>query len=78
METNYQRLTQRNVSQMRSKEQRLQELENMIEDGMLVFIDKPFYAKDHQCWCVYQKDGEIVQTLFTTEEQAKNYKALKR
>lgn len=53
---------------------RLAELEDRIEDGTLVFIDEPFYAKGHQCYGVYQKNGDIVQTLFTTEEQAKNYK----
>lgn len=49
---------------------RLAELEDRIEDGTLVFIDEPFYAKGHQCYGVYQKKGDIVETLFTTEKQA--------
>lgn len=53
---------------------RLAELEDKIEAGKLVFIDEPFYSEERQCWGVYQKSGDVVQTLFTTEEQAKHYK----
>lgn len=53
---------------------RLAELEDKIEAGKLVFIDEPFYSEERQCWGVYQKSGDIVQTLFMTEEQAKDYK----
>lgn len=53
---------------------RLAKLEDKIEAGKLVFIDEPFYSEERQCWGVYQKSGDIVQTLFMTEEQAKHYK----
>lgn len=53
---------------------RLAKLEDKIEAGKLVFIDEPVYSEDRQCWGVYQKSGDIVQTLFITEEQAKHYK----
>lgn len=54
---------------------RLAELEDKIEAGKLVFIDEPFYSEERQCWGVYQKSGDIVQTLFMTEQQAKDYKS---
>lgn len=56
---------------------RLAELEDRIEMGTLVFIDEPFYSEEHQCWGVYQKRGDVVGTLLTTEEQAKTYKERK-
>ena len=80
---NYERVTVKNVgnyTQIKDNVstldclKRLAELEDRIEDGTLVFIDEPFYAKGHQCYGVYQKNGDVVQTLFMTEEQAKNYK----
>lgn len=53
---------------------RLAKLEDKIEAEKLVFIDEPFYSEERQCWGVYQKSGDIVQTLFMTEEQSKDYK----
>lgn len=54
---------------------RLAELEDKIENGTLVFIDAPFYSKSHDCWAVFQRYGDIVETCFMTESQAEEYKA---
>lgn len=56
---------------------RLAKLEDKIENGQLVLIDEPFYSEERQCWGVYQKRGDVVETLFMTEEQAKTYKERK-
>lgn len=45
-----------------------------IDSSAIIVVDEPFYSEERDCWCVYQKCGDIVQTLFMTEEQAKVYK----
>mgnify|MGYP004474763359 CR=1 FL=1 len=84
--TNYDRLTNQEWSENidLKKElgyshiyKRLYELEDKIENGQLVLIDEPFYSEKRQCWGVYQKRGDVVETLFMTEEQAKTYKECK-
>lgn len=57
------------------KKKRIAELEDKIENRTLVFIDEPFYSKSHDCWAVFQRYGDIVQTCFMTESQAGQYKA---
>ena len=52
---------------------RLAELEDKIENRELVFVNKPFYSQDRQCWGIYQRVGDIVETCFMTEQQAKEY-----
>ena len=56
---------------------RLYELEDKIENGHLVLIDEPSYSEESQCWGVYKKRGDVVETLYTTEERAKTYKERK-
>ena len=57
---------------------RLAELEDKIEAGKLVFIDEPFWSEYHDCWVVFQRTEDIVQTCYMTVNQAKDYKAEKR
>ena len=57
---------------------RLYELEDKIENGNLVFIDEPFWSEYHDCWAVFQRTEDIVQTCYMTVNQAKDYKAEKR
>lgn len=57
---------------------RLNELEDKIEAGTLVFIDEPFWSDYHDCWAVFQRTEDIVQTCYMTVKQAKDYKAEKR
>lgn len=57
---------------------RLAELEDKIEAGTLVFIDEPFWSEYHDCWAVFQRTEDIVQTCYMTVNQAKDYKAEKR
>ena len=57
---------------------RLGELEDKIEAGKLVFIDEPFWSEYHDCWAVFQRTEDIVQTCYMTANQAKDYKAEKR
>ena len=57
---------------------RLAELEDKIEAGKLVFIDEPFWSEYHDCWAVFQRTEDIVQTCYMTVNQAKDYKAEKR
>lgn len=56
---------------------RLSELEDKIENGTLVFIDEPFWSEYHDCWAVYQRTEDIVQTCYMTVNQAKDYKSRK-
>lgn len=56
---------------------RLAELEDKIEAGKLIFIDKPFWSEYHDCWAVFQRTEDIVQTCYMTVNQAKDYKAKK-
>ena len=56
---------------------RLGELEDKIEAGKLVFIDEPFWSEYHDCWAVFQRTEDIVQTCYMTTNQAKDYKAEK-
>ena len=53
---------------------RLSELEDKIEHGTLVFIDEPFWSEYHDCWAVFQRTEDIVQTCYMTVNQAKDYK----
>lgn len=53
---------------------RLSELEDKIENGKLVFIDEPFWSEYHDCWAVFQRTEDIVQTCYMTVNQAKDYK----
>ena len=53
---------------------RLGELEDKIEAGKLVFIDEPFWSEYHDCWAVFQRTEDIVQTCYMTVNQAKDYK----
>lgn len=57
---------------------RLAELEDKIEKGTLVFIDEPFWSEYHDCWAVFQRTEDIVQTCYMTVNQAKDYKKVKR
>lgn len=57
---------------------RLGELEDKIEAGMLVFIDEPFWSDYHDCWAVFQRTEDIVQTRYMTVKQAEDYKTEKR
>lgn len=57
---------------------RLAELEDKIDAGKLVFIDEPFWSEYHDCWAVFQRTEDIVQTCYMTVNQAKDYKAEKR
>ena len=57
---------------------KLGELEDKIEAGTLVFIDEPFWSEYHDCWAVFQRTEDIVQTCYMTVNQAKDYKAEKR
>ena len=57
---------------------KLGELEDKIEAGTLVFIDEPFWSEYHDCWAVFQRTEDIVQTCYMTANQAKDYKAEKR
>ena len=57
---------------------RLGELEDKIEAGKLVFIDEPFWSEYHDCWAVFQRTEDIVQTCYMAVNQAKDYKAEKR
>lgn len=45
-----------------------------LKNSTVVFIGEPCYSEERCCWYVHQKSGDIVQTLFMTEEQAKTYK----
>ena len=56
---------------------RLAELEDKIENGTLVFIDEPFWSEYHDCWAVFQRTEDIVQTCYMTVNQAKDYKSRK-
>ena len=56
---------------------RLRELEDKIENGTLVFIDEPFWYEYHDCWAVFQRTEDIVQTCYMTVNQAKDYKSRK-
>lgn len=56
---------------------RLYELEEKIENGTLVFIDEPFWYEYHDCWAVFQRTEDIVQTCYMTVNQAKDYKSRK-
>ena len=56
---------------------RLAEIEDKIENGTLVFIDEPFWSEYHDCWAVFQRTEDIVQTCYMTVNQAKDYKAEK-
>lgn len=56
---------------------RLAELEDKIMDGTLVFIDEPFWSEYHDCWAVFQRAEDIVQTCYMTVNQAKDYKKVK-
>ena len=56
---------------------RLGELEDKIENGTLVFIDEPFWSEYHDCWAVFQRTEDIVQTCYMTVNQAKDYKSRK-
>ncbi len=53
---------------------RLAELEDKIENGMLIFIDAPFYSKCNNCWTVFQRIGDKVITCLMTERQSKDYR----
>ena len=53
---------------------RLGELEDKIENGTLVFIDEPFWSEYHDCWAVFQRTEDIIQTCYMTVNQAKDYK----
>lgn len=53
---------------------RLAELEDKIENGTLVFIDEPFWSEYRDCWAVFQRTEDIVQTCYMTVNQAKDYK----
>lgn len=53
---------------------RLAKLEDKIENGTLVFIDEPFWSEYHDCWAVFQRTEDIVQTCYMTVNQAKDYK----
>lgn len=55
----------------------LAELEDKIENGTLVFIDEPFWSEYHDCWAVFQRTEDIVQTCYMTVNQAKDYKSRK-
>ena len=57
---------------------RLAELEDKIENGTLVFIDEPFWSEYHDCWAVFQRTEDIVQTCYMTVNQAKDYKSRKK
>ena len=57
---------------------KLGELEDKIEAGTLVFIDEPFWSEYHDCWAVFQRTEDIVQTCYMTVNQAKDYKAEKK
>lgn len=57
---------------------RLAELEDKIEAGTLVFIDEPFWSDYHNCWTVFQRTEDIVQTCYMTVKQAEDYKTEKR
>lgn len=57
---------------------RLAELEDKIEAGTLVFIDEPFWSDYHDCWAVFQRTEDIVQTCYMTVKQAEDYKTEKR
>lgn len=56
---------------------RLAELEDKIENGMLIFIDEPFYSECDDCWAVFQRKNDNVITCQMTERQARNYKKFK-
>ena len=56
---------------------RLAELEDKIENGTLVFIDEPFWSEYHDCWAVFQRTEDIVQTCYMTVNQAKDYQKVK-
>lgn len=58
--------------------ERLAELEDKIEAGTLVFIDEPFWSDYHDCWAVFQRTEDIVQTCYMTVKQAEDYKTEKR
>lgn len=53
---------------------RLAELEDKIENGTLIFIDEPFWSDYHDCWAVFQRTEDIIQTCYMTVNQAKDYK----
>ena len=64
-------------SQIAQVYNRLVELEDKIENGTLVFIDEPFWSEYHDCWAVFQRTEDIVQTCYMTVNQAKDYKSRK-
>ena len=64
-------------SQIAQVYNRLVELEDKIENGTLVFIDEPFWSEYHDCWAVFQRTEDIVQTCYMTVNQAKDYKKVK-
>ena len=53
---------------------RLAELEDKIKNGMLIFIDEPFYSKCNNGWAVFQRNNDNVITCHMTEQQARDYK----
>lgn len=53
---------------------RLAELEDKIENGMLIFLDEPFYSECNACWAVFQRKNDNVITCYMTEQQARDYK----
>ena len=57
---------------------KLYELEDKIENGTLVFIDEPFWFEYHDCWAVFQRTEDIVQTCYMTAKQAKDYNTEKK
>lgn len=63
-----------NYEQFNEMYNRLAELEDKIEKGTLVFIDEPFWSEYHDCWAVFQRTEDIVQTCYMTVTQAKDYK----
>lgn len=67
------RLTLKNASDEEILE-RLAELEDKIENGMLIFIDEPFYSECDNCWAVFQRKNDSVITCRMTEQQARDYK----
>lgn len=64
----------KNFSEYASVYNRLAELEDKIKNGMLIFIDEPFYSECNNCWAVFQRTDDNVITCRMTEQQARNYK----
>ena len=52
---------------------RLAELEDKIENGTLVELNKPFYSNQLNAWCIFLREGDYIKTLCLTKEQAEEY-----